>query len=436
MPRKKSKWRRRLILIAILLLGLGGWFWWKKKQDEVKPILIETEKVILRDVIESVVATGNIQPVTKVMISPEVAGEIVEIPVVEGQVVKEGDLLVRIRPDNYLALLDSAEANYQSTLSNLKLSRANLEKAKADFERTKGLYQNKLISEAEYLGGKTSYEVAEASFENAEHGVSRGKAALEQANEDLAKTSIRAPIPGTIVQLKSEKGERVAGTSLMAGTEMMTVAQLESMEARVEVGEIDVVAIKIGQKARLEVDAFREEEFAGTVTEIANGTNAAASGGAGQSATKFQVKIRIDDKAAFRPGMSVTSYIETKSVAGVPTVPIQSVTTRARKAKEEEPGKEKEKKTVDEDGEAARKRRKQEKKKRVQEVVFVLDGDRVKQVEVERGISDDDFVEIKSGLNEGEVVVTGSFKAINRELKEGALIKLKGEGDPDDEEKK
>lgn len=419
---KKSRKRPIIIVLVLVALAAGGGYGWKQYSAREVAIKIETEEVTRRDITESVVATGNIQPVTKVVINPEVAGEIVELPVKEGQQVKEGDLLLNIRPDNYVASRNLAEASYNSSLANLKLSEANLEKAKADFTRTQAMYSDKLISEAEFLSGRNAFQVASASYESAQHGVEQAKAALDQADEDLAKTTIVAPIDGTITQLRSEKGERVVGTSLMAGTEIMTVAQLETMEARVEVGEIDVVSIKIGQKARLEADAFRDEEFTGEVTEIANASNNSGTGaaaGAGQSATKFQVKIRVNEKEAFRPGMSVTAYIETKFVEDVLTVPLQSVTTRAKEqAKDKEDAE-------DEENEPSASKKKN-KKKKAQEVVFVVEGDRVKSVPVERGISDDDYVEIKSGLEEGQKVVSGSYRAINRDLKDKSLVELEG----------
>jgi len=366
--------------------------------------------------------------VTKVVINPKVAGEIVELPVKEGQQVKEGNLLLKIRPDNYVASRNLAEASHNSSLANLKLSEANLEKAKADFKRIEAMHGDKLISVADFLAGRNGFQVASASYESAQHGVEQAKAALDQADEDLAKTTIVAPIDGTITQLRSEKGERVVGTSLMAGTEIMTVAQLETMEARVEVGEIDVVSIKIGQKARLEVDAFGDDEFTGEVTEIANASNNSGTGATAaasqQSATKFQVKIRVAEKEAFRPGMSVTAYIETRSVADVLTVPLQSVTTRAKDDDTE-------KKDDDAEEEDIVPVRRKKGKKKAQEVVFIVEGDRVKSVPVERGISDDDYVQIKSGLEVGQRVVSGSYRAINRDLKDKALIELESEADKD-----
>lgn len=427
MAKKKKRKFRIFAILFLLLAGGGGWAAWKHHNSKEEPTEIETEKVTTRDIIESVVATGNIQPVTRVVINPEVAGEIVKLPVKEGQKVTEGDLLVKIRAEPYIASRNLSQANHNSSLANLKLSKANLDKAEADFKRISAMRKDRLISEAEFLDGKTAFAVASASYESSQHGVEQAKAALDQAEEDLAKTTIVAPISGTITQLRSEKGERVVGTNMMAGTEIMTVAKLNSMEARVEVGEIDVVAIKVGQTARLEVDSFRDDEFTGLVTEIANASGASgssssgSSGGTGQTATKFQVKIQIEEKEAFRPGMSVTAYIETRSVEGVLAVPLQSITTRGFK---KEDGK-------NDDEEEGSSQPKKKKKKKVQEIVFVVEGDSVKKVEIERGISDDDFAEIKSGLEEDQEVVSGSYRAINRDLKDKALIKRKGDDEED-----
>lgn len=424
---KKSKLRRWLFIILLILAAGTGWHFWRQHQQREVPIQVTVDKVTRRDITENVIATGRLHPVTKVVINPEVAGEIVLLPVKEGQAVKQGDLLVRIKADTYMASRDLAKASYDSSQAQLSLSEANRDKAKTDYERAKGLFGDKLISEAEFLTAENAFEVASASARAAEHGVEQAKARLDQAEEDLAKTKIVAPIDGTIVQLRSEQGERVVGTSLMSGTEIMTVAQLDLMEARVEVGEMDVVMIAIGQKARIEVDAFQDDAFAGEVTEIANASNTAqmsnnpgsGGGGQGQEATKFQVKIRLRDKEiAFRPGMSVTAYIETRSVEAVLSVPLQSVTARITTPA---PGDKPEDDPVEEPIEPAA-QKKRERKKRVQEVVFVVEGNRAKQVDVTSGISDDDFVEIVDGLEEGQEVVTGNYRAINRDLKDGALI--------------
>src|SRR5262245_44596842 len=258
MANAKSKKRNRIILITALLLvaaGVGGWIYWRKRE---KPVVVQTEKAARRNLTELVVATGKIQPVVQVVINPEVSGEIVELPVKEGDQVTKGDLLVRIKPDNYIAQRNSAEANYRSALASSNLAKANLDKAKLEFTRIKELYENKLVSDSQFLETKTTLAVMEASYETSTHQAEMAKASLARTEDDLAKTTIKTPIDGTVTKLKVERGERVVGTAMMAGTEIMTVAKLDEMEARVDIGEVDVVLIALNQKARLEVDSFRD----------------------------------------------------------------------------------------------------------------------------------------------------------------------------------
>lgn len=401
---------------------------------------VQTEKVTRRNITEIVVANGKIQPVLQVVINPEVSGEIIELPVKEGQNVKKGDLLVRIKPDNYRAIRNSAEANYRSALASKTLSEANLAKAEAEFKRNQQLYRDKFISESQYIEAKTAFEVAKATVESSGHQADQAKASLAKADDDLAKTTIVAPMDGTITRLKSQVGERVVGTAMMAGTEIMTISNLDEMEARVDIGEIDVILIQLGQKAKLEVDAFRDREFTGVVTEIANaakglgssGASSSSSGGGSsqsQESTKFEVKIRVQDKEIFRPGMSVTAEVETRYRTNVLCVPIQSVTTRApKKPKEKEDDKAEFASAPNTD--AARRKNGA---KKTEEVVFVLGSEFVKMKPVKRGISDDSYVEIIEGLEEGQEVVSGGYKAINRELEDGRKIK---KGEPAKDEKK
>ena len=402
------------------------------------------------------------------VINPEVSGEIIELPVKEGQDVKKGDLLVKIKPDNYVASRNSAEASYQSALAGKNLAYANLNKAQLEHKRFQELFGAKLVSDSQFLEAQTSLEVMKASFETATHQVAQFKAALAKTDDDLSKTTIYSPIDGTVSRLRSQIGERVVGTQLMAGTEIMTVANLEAMEARVDIGEIDVILIGVGQTARLEVDAFRDRKFNGTVTEIANsakgtlgGALASSSQSSGppqsQEATKFEVKIRVQEKELFRPGMSVTAEIETRSRTNVLTVPIQSVTTRIpKKPKKDKKSRDAQKTNSPSEttnlavltatnstaGSRTNFSKSGESKKpgdapKPIEVVFALEGDHVKMVPVKRGISDDAYVEITEGLKEEQEIISGGYKAINRELEDGKKIK-KGEvvsGDQGKEEK-
>ena len=443
MTNTKRKGRRKLIWLALLVClvgGSAGGFYYYKKREVI--LTVQTEKAARRNITELVVANGKIQPVVQVVINPEVSGEIIELPVKEGQPVKKGDLLVKIKPDNYQAARNSAEANFKSTTAAKTLAQANLRKAEIELERAKKLEASKLISDADLLNAQTSFDVMKASYETSAHQADQAAASLAKADDDLAKTTINAPMSGIVTKLKSQRGERVVGTALMAGTEIMTVADLDEMEARVDIGEVDVVLIQTGQVVRLEVDAFRERKFSGIVTEIANSSKTAGGpsqggggGGMGQSqqdATKFEVKIRVQEKEPFRPGMSVTSEIETRYRTNVLAVPIQSVTTRVPKKDG----------AVDSSGvnlsrSATDAPKNSDKKEKPIEVVFALESDHVKMIPVKRGISDDSFVEITEGVSENLEVISGSYKAINRELEDGKRVKVgPPEEKPEKDEKK
>src|SRR5262245_9954110 len=300
----KKKSRRKFFLIAILALaaaGSGLGFYFKKRDVSIE---VQTDKVARRSLTELVIANGRIQPVLQVKISPEVSGEIIELPVKEGQDVKKGDLLMRIKPDFYAASRRSAEASFNASEASVSLAQANLKKAEIEFKRNQDLLAAKLVSESTFLEFKTAFEVSQASVRSAVHQVEVARAALARADEELAKTTIRSPLDGTVSKLNSQLGERVVGTALMTGTEVMTVADLNEMEARVDIGEVDIVLIAIGQKARLEVDAFRDRKFNGTVTEIANSSkglgdpngSGGGMGGQQQEATRFEVKIHVTEK--------------------------------------------------------------------------------------------------------------------------------------------
>lgn len=438
---KTKSGRKYWIIIVVLLLagGAAAWFFYFRKKDEV--VTVQTEKVKRRDLTEVVVANGRVYPVVQVKISPEVSGEIIALPVKEGQSVTKGDLLLRIKPDFYAASKRSAEASYQASVANKDLSAANLRKAEIEAERNKALLAAKLISDSVFLEMKTAAEVAFASFRASEHQVNVAKAALQRAEEELAKTTIFSPITGTISKLNSQLGERVVGTAMMTGTEVMVVADLNEMEARVDIGEVDVVLIALNQKTRLEVEAFRDRKFTGVVTEIANssrslsaqgGGGGGGGGGQSQEATRFEVKIRIKDKETFRPGMSVTAEIETRSRTNVLSVPIQSVTTRLPKT---DGGKGSVTNLVEKASatNAVGVERKPGEALKPIEVVFLTASDAVRSVPVKRGISDENYSEITEGLEEGQEVVSGGYKAISRDLEDGKKIKR---GEPEKEEVK
>lgn len=428
MATKTAKKGRKLVWmgVAAALLGGGaaGLHFYRKREPV---ITVQTEKAARRNITETVVATGKIQPVVQVVINPEVSGEIIALPVKEGQLVKKGDLLVKIKPDNYVAQRNSAEASYRSALAGRDLAKANLEKAQLEFNRIKELFDNKLVSDSQYLEGKTALDVMSASHKTSTHQVDQAKAFLDRAEDDLAKTTIVAPTDGTVTKLKSQLGERVVGTAMMAGTEIMTVADLNEMEAKVDVGEIDVILIELGQKAVLEVDSFRDKKFGGVVTEIANAAKTSAAG-TQQEATKFEVKIRVTEKELFRPGMSVTAEVETRYRTNVVTVPIQSVTVRLPPGAKDSGKKEGKPESKEETGATLiEPSRKKEGAVKPIEVVFGVVEDKARMQPVKRGINNDEYVEITSGVKEGEEIVSGGFKAINREIEDGKKLKR---GDP------
>ncbi|MEO6181953.1 MAG: efflux RND transporter periplasmic adaptor subunit, partial [Verrucomicrobiota bacterium] len=397
------------------------------------PITIQKEKVALRNLTELVVANGKVQPVVQVKISPEVSGEIIELPIKEGQRVNKGDLLVKIKPDNYIASKNSSEANYQYSLTSSNTAKANLEKAELEFNRVKELYRNKLVSDSAHQEAMTAFSVAKSTLAGALQQIHMAHASLQRADDDLSKTTIYSPLTGTITKLNSQIGERVVGTAMMAGTEIMIVSDLNEMETRVDIGEIDVVLIEVGQNARLEVDAFKNRKFKGTVTEIANSAKSAgnaAATAANQEATKFEVKIRFAEKELFRPGMSVTAEIETRSRTNVLAVPIQCVTTRLPKTTNAVSTKAGSTKRINELVAAEASTTDPGGKKKLSdsakpiEVIFKVENNRAKMVPVKRGISDDTYVEITDGVSDGWEVVTGSYKAISRELEDGKEVSV------------
>ncbi len=427
MANANSKKRRVIVfsLIGVAIAGLATFAVLRKREVFIE---VQTEKAGRRDLTEIVVANGRIQPVVQVVINPEVSGEIIDLPVRDGDTVKKGDLLLKIKPDNYIAQRNSIEASHLSALANRNLAQANLDKARLELARVKQLHEGKLVSDSDYLTAKTSFEVMKASFETSTHQAEQVKASLARAEDDLSKTTIVSPIDGTVTKLRSQLGERVVGTAMMAGTEIMTIANLSDMEARVDIGESDVVLIRIGQRARLEVEAFRDRKFNGLVTEIANASKNSGSGAGGggmsqsaQEATKFEVKIRVQEKEIFRPGMSVTAEIETRSVTNVIAVPIQSVTTRITDEDRERQDEARRQAAQTKDPESRQK--KSEEAMRVPAVVIVAEGDTVKQVKVKTGISDDTHIAILEGLTEGQEVVSGGYKAISRELEDKKKIR-------------
>lgn len=410
---------------ALALLAIVGSFFYYSYLKREKPIEVQVGLAQKRDITEIVIANGKVQPVTYVKISPEVSGEIIELPVKEGQKVNKGDLLFSIKPDLYIASSNSAAASLQSALGSRDIALYSLEKWQSEWERAKGLFQNSLLSQSDFDTINNSYLTAQATYTNSLHQVTMSQAALDRASEDLSKCIIFSPLDGTVSKLNSELGERVVGTGTYTGTEVMTISDLNHMEARVEIGEMDINLIKLGQKSWLEVDAFRDRKFAGTVTQIAN----SASGGGGTNATKFEVRILIQEKEAFRPGMSVTAEVETRYRTNVLSVPIQAVSTRMEASAKLLADKAAKANPEEEPPPSATSRVKKETGSGIEEVVFVVSGNSVLKRKVERGISDDNYTEITSGLQENEELVIGGYKAISKDLDDGKLIKILSDGE-------
>jgi HlyD family secretion protein len=423
------------VAVAILLAGAGGYAYRQRAQTGGPVITVTTEKAEVRTLTQVVTASGKIQPEVEVKISTEAAGEIVDLPLKEGARVKRGDLLVRIKPDVYQAQVDQQEANLVAAQASAVLAKAQLRKAEDDFRRAEGLFNQKLIAEAEFLAARTTRDVAQASHDNSVAQIRRTEGSLSQARDQLAKTTIYSPMDGTISSQSSEVGERVVGTGSFAGTEIMRVADLANMELRVRVNENDIVNVKLGDRAVIAIDAYPGRKFTGTVSEI--GSSAQGGSAASQLAalsddvTNFLVRIRVADPGVqLRPGMSATADIETRTVENVVSVPIQSVTVRASGGQtSEEMRKEAAKAAENKSGggavdAAAEKREARRQREVLLKVAFVRQGDTVKMVPVEVGLADNTHLEIKSGLRAGDEVVAGTYAAISRQLKDGSRVTL------------
>jgi HlyD family secretion protein len=390
----------------------------------------------VKTITQLVTATGKVQPEIEVKISPEVAGEIIEIPVKEGGSVKKGDLLVRIKPDTYQAQVDQQEAALASAKATSVLSQARLTKAEQDFKQAQELYAKKLLSDADFTAAKTNLDVARADFDSSVAQIRRTEGALTQFRDQLSKTTIYAPMDGTISSLSSEVGERVVGTGSFAGTEIMRVADLSNMEVRIKVNENDIVNVKLNDHAAISIDAYPGRKFSGTVNEISSSAAGVGATGGGNNAvptddvTNFLVKIRITDREAnLRPGMSGTVDIETQTVTNVVAIPVQSVTVRAAGGKtSEEVQQAKAKEAKERSGNdldlAKEKEDARRNLEKLDRIVFVKSGDTVKARKVETGIADNTYIEVKSGLKAGEEVVSGSYAAISRRLKDGSKVML------------
>lgn len=396
-----------IILIVLAVLGT--------KKEEV--FIVQTELVQRRTITQIVSSTGKIEPEFKVVITPEVSGEIVSLPVKEGQKVKKGDLLVKIKQDQYIAQRDRALANLASARSSLTIQKIQLAKIEQDYNRALELYKKGLSSEAELEAIKAQYETAKAQVESAKSTVLQMEAMVKEANENLAKTVITAPMDGTVSQLNVKLGERVLGTGFTQGSNLMTIADLTKMIAVVDVDENDVVLISIGDTSKVIVDAFPDKSFTGIVYEIGN-TAKTKGLGTQEEVVNFEVKIRIiNSDVELKPGMSANANIMTETKENVLSVPIQSVTVRSISYGEKT-------ESENENALVIQETNKKTKTSKPNEGVFVVNDGKVKFVKVKTGINDDDYIEILDGLKGNEEIVTGSYKVISRDLKDGSRVRV------------
>lgn len=434
---KKLYW-----IIAICIVLLTSVIAYKFMKGE-KPTDVSTEKAAKRNIIETVSANGKIQPEAELKITSDVSGEIVEMLVKEGEQVKKGQLLCRIKPDIYEsafervnATVNSSKANLKTTMAQLEQAKANLANAEASFARSKKLFDQNAISQQEFDASKATFEASKANVEGikesinaADYNVKSVEASLKEANTNLDKTKIYAPVDGTVSKLNVEKGERIVGVQGLQGTEILRLANLNEMEVSVEVNENDIIRIHKNDTTLIEVDAYIGKKFKGIVTEVANSANTV--GVSVDQVTNFVVKIRVlresyayliteVNMAPFRPGMSASVEIQTSRAKDIITIPIPAVTTRnadTTKTKALNRDEEPEMTVVDEKQEKLNK-----KKEDIKECVFVNRNGVAKMVYVVTGVQDDDYIEIKSGIKVGDEVISAPYGAVSKSLKDGSKI--------------
>ncbi|HEX2984951.1 MAG TPA: efflux RND transporter periplasmic adaptor subunit [Ignavibacteriales bacterium] len=411
---KQKKSKKKLFIfggIGALVLILAGILAFSGNKEVIIPV--QTEQVVKKTITQVVAATGKINPEYQVVITPEVTGEIVELPVKEGDKVNKGQLLIRIKPDTYIAQRDRAKASLEASRATLNMRKSALERVESEYKRVEELYKKGLSSDQQMEATKADLASNRSQVEASQADVLQAEASLKEAIESLNKTAIYSPMNGVISQLNVELGERVLGSGFSQGTDIMTVADLSVMEARVEVDENDVVLVSVGDTARIEVDAFGEQKFNGVVTQIANSAKTTGAG-TQEEVVNFEVRIRlVTPDVKVRPGMSCNADVETETKTNVWAVPIQSVTARVEQAPAPEDGNDNFK--VD-NGNG--------KRSKLQEIVFVAENGAAKKKEVKTGISDDTHIEIISGLDGKEKVISGPYKAVSRELNEGAKIQV------------
>src|ERR1700737_4751669 len=435
--KRRSTRRRQIILGAVgfLVLWLIVSIILSKRE---KPIPVTTEKAVRKTILQTVSATGKVQPETEVKISPEVAGEIIDLPVADGMGVKKGDLLVRIKPDSYKALLEQQEAAISSAKATNLQQKATMLKAEQDIKRAEDMYAKKTISVQEYNNAQAAADVAKNTYESSLHEIERAQAGSSQARDQLSKTTVYSPVNGTVTILNSKLGERIVATGQFAGTEVMRVADLSRMQAVIDVNENDVPNVKIGDKANVKIDAYGYRKFRGPGAQIGNPEN--TTGGATQEeVTNFEVKINLErEDVLLRPGLSCTADIETNMVKDAVAVPMQAVTIRTgdsnlspeeiEKKRLKTAARDKGDNNADYVNERQEKATQREEREKLAKVVFLKKGGKAQSVKVTTGFSDETFMEIKTGVQAGDEVISGSYSAISRKLKDGAKVTYDKEG--------
>jgi len=412
MSKKKSLLNRKSILVTLAAILIAGGAIFSFITLREKPIEVTTEKVSAKEVVHIVTATGKIEPVLVIAISPDVSGEIIELPIQDGQIVKKGDLLLKIQPDIYINQVEQSLAQLNSAKSQSLESQSKKIKSEDDFRKASILFKDKLISESDYLASKTNAEAARAVYQSSLHTIEQNKSMLVSNQDRLKKTVVLAPISGSIIVLNNKLGERVVGTGQFPGTEVLRLANLDSMQVKVEVNENDIINVKPGNPVSIKVDAFGDRIFQGVVHEISNSAISKATG-TQEEVTNFSVKIHIfNHDRLLKPGMSATADIESQRVKNALVVPIQSVTIRSRFTSQENELPEKSltiaAKTKAPDS---------------QQGVFVIKTGKASFRPVKTGTTDNTHIIITEGVTKGEEVVSGSYTAITSQLKEGSLVK-------------
>lgn len=417
--KRKSK-KKKFIVMGIIFLVIVIVIAVIASSKKEKMTEVQTEKVKKHNITQVVTATGKIQAETKVIISSEISGEIVSLPFKEGEEVKKGDLVVKIKQDAYAPQIQEQNAQINVAESNLKINEVAVQKTKLEYDRIQELQKKGLASTADLDNSRLAYEQSLAQLNSNRASVNLSKSGLGRIRYDLSKTTLYAPMSGTVTQLNNEVGEKVLGTSYNQGTGIMTISDLASMECQIDVSETDVTLINIGDTARIQVDAFPNRVFAGYVYEIAN-TATSKGVGTQEEVVNFIVKVRIIDKDnELRPGMSCTVDVEVEKKNNVIAVPIQSITVREDMNMNNN--------QMDAENEnLQRKENKKDKKIKPQEIVFIVENGTAKKKNVKTGISDDTYIEITEGLEENLEVVKGSYKAITKDLEENSKVKVDNE---------